>query len=382
MRHYLDHASTSPPRPEVVAAMVEWLEGRGAPAADPGRVHAEGRAAREALEDAREQVAALLGTRPRQVIFTSGATESVNAATWAATQSRPGQPVMLAGVEHSSVRQAAERSAPLITVPVDGLGRINAADVEELVADALKSGTPPALVHCQAANHEVGTTQPIEKVVEICRSHGVLVHVDAAAACGHAELHLDDLGADLVSVSAHKLGGPPGIGALVIRRGLRLAPFVVGGGQERARRGGLENLPAAIGFGAEAAGVWQPGRLRAEMANQRRITEAITEAAISVDGVTILGDPADRVPHIVAIAVEGIEAEPVLLALDRAGIAAHSGSSCASESLAPSPVLEAMGVDAERSLRLSVGWSSDDGDARAFANAFPEAVAALRTLRT
>ena len=382
MRHYLDHASTSPPRPEVVAAMVEWLEGRGAPAADPGRVHAEGRAAREALEDAREQVAAMLGTRPRQVIFTSGATESVNAATWAATQSRPGQPVMLAGVEHSSVRQAAERSAPLITVPVDGLGRINAADVEELVADALKSGTPPALVHCQAANHEVGTTQPVAEVVEICRSRGVLVHVDAAAACGHIELRLDDLGADLVSVSAHKLGGPPGIGALVIRRGLRLPAFVVGGDQERARRAGLENLPAAIGFGAAAAAISETGRFAEESESARRITDVITAAAIAVEGVTMLGDTIGRVPHIVAMAVDGVEAEPVLLALDRAGIAAHSGSSCASESLAPSPVLEAMGADAERSLRLSVGWSSHDDDARAFADAFPKAVSALRALRT
>jgi cysteine desulfurase len=381
-RHYLDHASTSPPRREVVAAIVDWFEGRGVPAADPGRVHTEGRAAREALEDARDQVAALLGTRPRQVVFTSGATESVNAATWGATRSRPGQPILLAGVEHSSVRQASERSAPVITLPVDGLGRIVAEEVERLVSEGVRSGSPSALVHCQAANHEVGTTQPVAEVVSTCRNHGVLVHVDAACACGHMELDLDDLGADLVSVSAHKLGGPPGIGALVIRRGLRLPAFVVGGDQERARRAGLENLPAAIGFGAAASALLEPGRLAEESDRARRLTDSITVAAVAVDGVTMLGDGVGRVPHIVAMAVEGVEAEPVLLSLDRAGIAAHSGSSCASESLAPSPVLEAMGADAERSLRLSVGWSSDDGDARAFAEAFPEAVDALRALRT
>jgi cysteine desulfurase len=381
-RHYLDHASTSPPRPEVVEAMVEWLEGRGAPAADPGRVHAEGRVARQALEDARDQVAAMLGARPRQVVFTSGATESINAATWAAAAARPGQPVVLAGVEHSSVRQASERSAPLIPVPVDGFGRIITEEMERVIGDAVTSGNPPALVHCQAANHEVGTIQPVEEVAEICRTHGVLVHVDAASAWGHIELNLDDLGADLVSVSAHKLGGPPGIGALVIRRGLRLPPFIVGGDQERARRAGLENLPAAIGFGAAAAALSEPGRFEEESTRARRLTEMITSAAIAVEGVTMLGDTERRVPHIVAMAVDGIEAEPVLLALDRAGIAAHSGSSCASESLAPSPVLEAMGADAERSLRLSVGWSSVEDDALAFAEAFPTAVNALRALRT
>jgi cysteine desulfurase len=362
--------------------MVEWLEGRGVPPADPGRVHAEGRAARQALEDARDQVANLLGTRPRQVVFTSGATESVNAATWAATRDRPGQPVVLAGVEHSSVRQASERSAPIIAVPVDGLGRILIEEIEQVLAVAAESGTPAALVHCQAANHEVGTTQPFADVVEICRSHGVLSHVDAACSFGHTELRLDDLGADLVSVSAHKMGGPPGIGALVIRRGLRLPAFVVGGDQERARRAGLENLPAAIGFGAAAAALCEPRRMEEEIRRARHLTEMITASAIAVGGVTMLGDIDSRVAHIVAMAVDGVEAEPVLLALDRAGIAAHSGSSCASESLAPSPVLEAMGADAERSLRLSVGWSSSDDDALAFAKAFPRAVGELRALRT
>ncbi len=362
--------------------MVSWFEGAGAPPADPGRVHAEGRAARYALEQAREQVAAMLGTRPRQVVFTSGATESVNAAVWAATQAHPDRPVATAGVEHSSVRQASQRLAPVVTLPVDGFGRILPDGVEAAAGRAEDEGVPLALVHCQAANHEVGTLQPVEEIVAICRDSGVLVHVDAASAVGHMKLDLDELGADLVSVSAHKFGGPPGIGALVVRRGLRFSPFVVGGDQERARRAGLENLPAAVGFGAAAEALCEPGRLSAESERALSLTEKLIGSATSVDGVKVLGDASSRVPHIVALAIEGVEAEPVLLALDRAGIAAHSGSSCASESLAPSPVLEAMGVDADRSLRLSVGWSSTEDDAEAFDAAFARAVSELRSLRT
>ena len=359
-----------------------WLEGGGPPAADPGRVHTEGREARYALEQARDQVANFLGTRPRQVVFTSGATESVNAAVWAATRANPDRAVASAGVEHSAVRQASERLAPVITLPVDGLGRILPDAVVEAIRSAQQAGAPLALVHCQAANHEVGTLQPVHEIVAICRDHGVLVHVDAAAAVGHIALDLDELGADLVSVSAHKMGGPPGIGALVVRRGLRFSPFVVGGDQERARRAGLENLPAAIGFGAAGEALVEPGRLTGECDSAMRLTERLSEAATAVEGVKVLGDASHRVPHIVALSVEGVEAEPVLLALDRAGIAAHSGSSCASESLAPSPVLEAMGADADRSLRLSVGWSSSDDDVEAFGPAFARAVSELRALRT
>jgi len=379
-RHYLDHASTSPPRPEVVIAMVAWLEGRGPAVADPGRVHAEGRAARQALEDARDQVASLVRARPRQVIFTSGATESVNAATWAAARAHPGDPIALAGVEHSSVRQASERLSPVVAIAVDGQGHISYGEIEELIKRFQAAGTPLGLVHCQAANHEVGTIQPFAEVVKLCRENGVLVHVDAAAAFGHIDINADELGADMLSVSAHKMGGPPGIGALVLRRGLRLPAFVVGGDQERARRAGLENLLAAIGFGAAASVLGQPQRLVSEAEAQRDLVSQMKKSATEVPGVTVLGDP-EGLPHIAAFTVDGVEAEPVLLNLDRAGIAAHSGSSCSSESLAPSPVLEAMGVDAEHSLRVSVGWSSTGADADAFASAFPEAVAALRALR-
>ncbi len=380
-RHYLDHASTSPLRPEAIAAMVASLHELGDRAADPGRVHEEGRVARHALEEAREKVAGFLGVTARQVVFTSGGSESVNAAVWGATRARPGQAVALAGVEHSSVREASARLAPIMTIAVDETARLIPESVVQVLSEAERTGNELALVHCQAANHEVGTLQPIAEIVSLCREHRVPVHVDAVAACGHVSLDLDALGADLVSVSAHKIGGPPGIGALVVRRGTRIAPFIVGGEQERLRRAGFENIPAAVGFGAVAELLTDPSRLVEEAGSQQRLSEKIEEAATAVEGVSLLGGP-DRVPHIVTVAITGVEAEPVLLGLDRAGIAAHSGSSCASESLAPSPVLEAMGADAERSLRLSVGWSSTDADAEAFAEAFGTVVSSLRALRT
>jgi cysteine desulfurase len=210
----------------------------------------------------------------------------------------------------------------------------------------------------------------------------VAVHIDAAAAVGHVPVELDELGADLVSLSAHKLGGPPGIGALVVRRGLRLEPFIVGGSQERARRGGFENLLGIIGFGAAAAALSEPGRLQDEQSVARRFTEDLLAAATCLPEVTALGDTIRRAPHIVNVAVGGVLAEAVLLGLDRAGVAAHSGSACSSESIEPSPVLAAMGVDPDRSLRLSVGWSTTEADVAAFAAAFPTVVDRLRALRT
>ncbi len=314
------------------------------------------------------------------MVFTSGGTEAVNAATWGATLARPG-PVVLAAVEHSSVREASARAGAVVPVAVDGFGRIDPAEVEAALDTAAREGSPVSLVHCQMANHEVGTVQPAREIVDACRRHDALVHVDACTGAGHLETDLDELGADLVSVSAHKLGGPPGAGALVVRRGLRVPPLIVGGEQERARRGGFENVAAIVGFGAAAEALTEPGRIEREASDARRRTDAILAASTAVEDVVVLGDPDRRVPHLVCVAVGGVEAEPVLLGLDQRGIAAHSGSSCSSESLAPSPVLEAMGTDAERSLRLSVGWSTTDGDVEAFATAFPAVVSELRALR-
>ena len=347
--------------------MLPWLGG----AADPGRVHTEGRLARAAVEDAREKVAGLVGARAREVVFTSGATEAINAAVWGAAER--GSHMVCPAVEHSAVRDACARF-DVTWVGVDRLGRV---DPDE-VAAAVRADT--ALVNLQWGNHEVGTLQPVAEVVADCRERGVLVHVDAAPAAGHVPVNFAALGADLVSVSAHKFGGPQGVGALLVRRGLRLRPLLVGGEQERARRAGMENVAAIAGFGAVASALSERARLEAEASAARAQTGRVLAALPG--GVVAYGDTSVRLPHIVCLGVEGVEAEAVLLGLDQAGVAAHSGSACSSESLEPSPVLEAMGVDAERSLRVSVGWSTTDDDIDAFVDALPGVVTRLRALGT
>jgi len=379
-RHYLDHASTTPLRPEARAAMAAWAD-LGV-TADPGRVHTEGRMVRATLEDARDRVADLFGVRPRQVVLTSGGTEAVNAAVWGVLAGAPGAPGAWAAGEHSAGRAASARHGTSVDVGVDGRGRITGSAVGEAIERcAAVHGRDPALVHCQVANHEVGTLQDLDGVVARCRESGVPLHVDAVAAAGHVPLDLEVLGADLVSVSSHKLGGPAGMGALIVRRGLRIEPQLVGGEQERGRRAGLEDVAGAVGFGAAAAALAEPGRLAAESAAAHDATGRLLEAALAVDGVLPYGDVSSRVPHIVCLGVTGVEAEPVVLGLDQAGVAVHSGSSCSSESLEPSPVLQAMGVDGERSLRLSVGWSTTDADIDAFVGSFAGVVARLRGLR-
>ncbi len=371
MRAYLDHASTSPTRPTAVAALRDWFDDPAHPA-DPGRLHAEGMTSRAGLEEARDRLAGLLGVRARQVVFTSGATESIAAATYGALErDSSASHVVAAAVEHSAVRECAAR-AELSEVGVDRHGRV---DPDELLA-AVRPDT--ALVHLQWGNHEVGTTQPVAEVVSACRARGVLVHVDAAQAAGRVPLELGALDADLVSLSGHKFGAPPGTGALVVRRGLRIAPLLVGGDQERARRAGMENVPALLGLGAAAAEVTDT--LDEELARCEQLTARVRAWASAADGVEVLGHPDHRLPHLVCLGLAGVEPQPVLLGLDRRGVAVHSGSSCSTESLEPSPVLAAMGVDSERSLRISVGWSSTGADIDSLLGSLPEVLDELRNL--
>ena len=367
-RAYLDHASTSPLRPVALDAMRPYLESHFG---DPGRLHAEGRTTRVALEAAREQVAEFFGARAREVVFTSSGTEAVNTAVAGAIARAPGH-VVTTAVEHSCARDAVARAATDVTVVgVDRLGRFDTARV----VGAVRSDT--TLVSIQLANHEVGTLQPAAEVCATLRSldRRVLVHVDACAAAGYAGIDFATLGADLCSVTAHKFGGPLGAGALLIRRGLRVPPFIVGGAQERARRGGAENVPAWIGFGAACADV----DLSSETVKQRSLVDRAAAAVGAVPEIERFGD--GSLPNILCLGVGGVEAEPILLALDQHGVAVHSGSACSSETLEPSPVLEAMGVAADRSLRVSVGWSSTAADVDRFIEVFPGIVERLRGLR-
>jgi cysteine desulfurase len=256
-------------------------------------------------------------------------------------------------------------------VGVDRLGRF---DPDE-VAAAIRTDT--VLVSVQLANHEVGTLQPVATVIEQVRTHGdAVVHVDACAAAGHVTVDFAAFGADLCSVSGHTFGGPKGAAALMVRRGLRFPPFLVGGAQERARRAGIEDVPAIVGFGAAAVDAGD------DEARERALSDRLARDTMArVAGVERFGDPDACLPNLVCLGIEGVEAEPILLALDQRGVAVHSGSSCSSETLEPSPVLTAMGVDADRSLRASVGWSSTDADVDAFLAAFPIVVESLRGLR-
>jgi cysteine desulfurase len=358
--------------------MANWLtRSSNGEVADPGRIHVEGMTTRYEIESAREAVAELFGARSREVVFTSGATEAIAAAVWGAAER--GRHAVISAVEHSAVRASAEAAFERTTVVgVDATGRLRVEDV----VSAVEGGT--ALVCVQWGNHEVGTVQPVTEIVAACRERGVLTLIDAAAAAGHLPIDFRALGADLLAVSAHKFGGPTGVGALLVRRGLRLRPLLRGGDQERARRAGLEHALGIVGFGAVANALGQGDRLVTEADAARRRTERLRSLARSWPGVRVFGPgPADeRLPHLVCLGFEGVEPQPVLLGLDRAGIAVHSGSSCSSESLEPSPVLEAMGVDAHRSLRVSVGWSSTDDDIGALGRELPAVLDNLRALAT
>jgi cysteine desulfurase len=363
-------------RPAALEAMLPFLrEHHG----DPARLHAEGRVTRVAVEEAREHVAALFGARPREVVFTASGTEAVNHAVWGAVRRAGlGGRIVTTAVEHSSVLDACRREpGDVVVVGVDGLGRFDPAEATAAITD----GT--ALVSVQFANHEVGTIQPVAPVCAAARERGVLVHVDACAAGGHVPIDFGALDADLLSVTAHKLGGPKGVGALLVRRGLRIPPLIIGGAQERERRGGLEHVPGIVGFGAAAAELVGDGRLATEAeASRHRTARIAQEVTGRIRDARRYGDPVESLPNLVCLGIEGVEAEPILLALDQHGVAVHSGSSCSSEALEPSPVLEAMGADADRSLRASVGWSTTDDDVTLLLDVLPGIVDRLRALRS
>lgn len=338
-------------------------------AGDPSRVHTDGVHARAVLEDARDRIASAFGARPREVVFTSGATESIAAACWGAAERGTNQ--IVPAVEHSAVRLSAAMHGEVRSVGVDGCGRVDVADVLAAVDDST------AVVHLQWGNHEVGTVQPVQDLVEACRERGVLIHVDAAQAGGRVPIDFQALGADVVSLSGHKLGGPAGTGVLLVRRGVRLRPLLAGGDQELDRRAGLENVAGAVGLAAAVESI----DVEAEARHQTALADDLRGAVVDLEGVTLYGDPTNRLPHLVCMGLADVEPQAVLFGLDRRGINAHSGSACASADLEPSPVLAAMGVDAHRSLRLSVGWTSTAADVDAVSAALPEVLAELRSLR-
>ncbi len=373
-RHYFDTASTSPLRPIARLAMQQSLD---LPAADPGRVHTEGLTVRHQLELARASVAEFLGARPREVVFTSSATESITMAIWGQTEQTPGL-VIFSAAEHSAVRLTAQRTANRM-VPIDQYGCVDPSAIADAIDEERSAGREVSLVVCQLGNHEVGAVQDIEAVSALCTERDVALLIDGAQAVGRADFNFKSSGAAFAAVSGHKLGGPAGSGALLVKQGVQVEPLFVGGAQERALRAGLENTVGAVGFGAacaELADLWP-----SEAAAARTATDRLREMFAAIDGVEVFGpvDPGRRLPHLVCVGLADIEPQAIVIALDQAGIAAHSGSACASQDFEPSPVLAAMGVPADHSLRLSVGWQTTTADVDAACAAIPSAIASLRS---
>ncbi|MCB1285491.1 MAG: cysteine desulfurase [Microthrixaceae bacterium] len=374
-RTYLDYASTTPLRPEAGTAMIALLEASGnGEIGDPSRSHSEGLDARRLVEDCRDVVAAALGARSREVVFCSGATEAIAAASHGAVRADPTRPhSVLSAVEHAAVRTCAERG-PHTSVGADRYGRVSP---DELL-DAVRSDT--AVVHLQWANHEVGTIQPVAEVAaRVAELDDVLFHVDAAQAAGRTAISFKRSGADLLSVSGHKLGGPTGVGALLVRRGVRLDPLITGGDQERARRAGIENVVAIAGFAAALNAA--TATLAAETERLETLRSRIVDWARDAAGVGVLGHPDERLAQLVCLEIDGIEPQPILIGLDRVGIAVHSGNSCSSEALEPSPVLAAMGADAQHSLRISMGHLTTDEDIDRLLAELPRVLEQLWALR-
>jgi cysteine desulfurase len=328
-------------------------------------VHAVGRRARGIVETARESVARLVGAKPSEVVFTSGASE---ANAWVMAQ--PWATIITSGIEHDSVlapARAANGALTMLSVESDGAVRV--AEIAELV---LKRGVAaPALVALQMANNETGVIQPVAEVADFARAHGIAVHSDAVQAAGRVPIDFAALGLDTLAISAHKFGGPKGVGALVIRDHLDLVPLLRGGGQERRRRAGTENVAAIAGFGAAAeAARAELGRM-GDVAKLRDSLEAQIRR-ISPRAV-IVGDAAPRLGNTIAVALPGKLAETMVIRLDLAGIAVSAGSACSSGKVGASHVLEAMGLGADIAactIRISIGPKTTEDDIAAFVAAW------------
>lgn len=371
---YLDHAATTPVRPEVRAAMEPFLSERFG---NPSSTHAPGRLARAALEQARERVAAQLGAEPTEVLFTAGGTEADNLAVlgrWRAA----GAGVALSAIEHSAVRraaaQAAREGARVTTLAVDEQGRLDAGALEEALHEA------PGVVSVMWGNNEVGVLQPVARLAERCREEGVAFHTDAVQAVGHVPVSVADAPVDLLSLSAHKFGGPGGMGALYVRAGVEIQPLLHGGGQERGLRAGTSNVAGAAGL-AEALEC-AARDLETETDRLGRLRDRL-EAGIAqaVSGVRVNGGEADRLPHIASIGIEGVDPDVLLASLDLAGVAVSSGSACHSGASAPSHVLVAMGRAADTALRISLGWSTTEREVDEALSRLVTVIDRVRTVR-
>lgn len=374
-RIYLDYAATTPCDPEVVRAMGPYFVEEFGSASS---VHSYGQQAKDAVERARASLAALLGAEPEEIVFTSGGTESDNAAilggAHASERRKTGDHIILSAIEHPAVSEPvaflAARGFQVTTVGVDGQGMVDPADIKEAITDKT------VLISVMHANNEIGTIEPIREIGAIARARGITMHTDAVQTFGHIPVRVTELNVDLLSLSAHKLYGPKGVGALYVKKGTRIERFLHGGMQEQGRRASTHNTPGIVGLGKAAelcgAAMEQEGARQSAMRDWliRELLARIPESALN-------GHPQQRLPNNVSLSMKDTEGELLLLKLDLLGIAASAGSACTASALEPSHVLLAMGRAREMargSLRFSLGRWSTHADVEAVARILPKIV--------
>ena len=378
---YADHAGTTALSRTALAAMTPYFTEQYG---NPSSLYRFGQEAKADLEQARADIAACIGAKAEEIFFTSGGTEADNwalkgVAELMALKGKTTGHIITSAIEHHALLHTAqhlEKQGYAVTyLPVDELGRVSPADVEA----AVRPDT--VLISIMAANNEIGTIQPVAEIGAVARKHKVLFHTDAVQAVGHIPVDVEAWNVDLLSLSAHKFQGPKGVGALYVRRPLRLPPLLHGGGQEKGRRSGTENVPGVIGMAAalkEAV-----AHLEAEGARLSALRDRLIDGLTRLPYTRLTGDPENRLPGTASFVFEGVEGEALLLHLDAKGICASSGSACSSASLDPSHVLLAIGLPhaiAHGSLRLSLGADNTDADVDAMLEAVPEVVAYLRNM--
>ncbi|UPJ53629.1 cysteine desulfurase [Bradyrhizobium sp. 200] len=358
-RVYLDWNATTPLRPEARQALAAAWDMAG----NPSSVHAEGRQARRLVEDARIAVAAAVGARPQDVVFTSGGTEANALALTPGLRRSAGEParrLLVSAIEHTSVLSGGRFAADAITViKVSGAGLVDLDHLRSLLADG-----PPALVSVMLANNETGALQPAGEVADLVHEAGGLLHVDAIQALGKISFDIKAMKADLVTLSAHKIGGPKGVGALVLAEDVQgLEPLLRGGGQELARRAGTENVAGIAAFGVAAQAAM--AALEGDAARLQDLRNRLEKGLRQTPGMIVFSEGTPRLPNTTLFTVPGLKAETAVIGFDLGGIAVSSGSACSSGKVQPSHVLAAMGFDrelAQGAVRLSLGWSTTKAD--------------------
>jgi cysteine desulfurase len=380
VRIYLDHNATTPVDPTVAEAMTRSLISLFG---NPSSVHYFGQQAKAALDDARSAVAALVGSEPSEVIFTSGGTEADNFAIRGAAdglETTGRRHLITSGLEHEAVlntfKALARRGWKTTLLPLDATGIVSPDRLREAITD------DTALVSVMHANNEIGTVQPVAEIARIAHAHGALCHTDAVQSAGKIPLKVRELGVDLLTISGHKFYGPKGVGALWVKRGLRLSPFLAGGKQERNRRAGTENVPGIVGMGAAAA--LALAKMPDEAPRLSALRDRLEQGILStVPHTEVNGARDPRVPNTTNISFDRVEAESLLIALDLEGIAVSTGSACSSGTLEPSHVLKAMNLSSHRaqnSIRFSLGAANTDAEIDRVIAVLPKIVAKLRSL--